>query len=316
VGVKIPPAQSLRRRLRWLDLQSCPDVTDHSLFLISYYCRGLTALACSNALGISDAGLGALAHGACTKSMLRLSFEHCRGISGAGANAVLQSFSRLEHASFRGCSNIGDEIEHSIQNLHHLRTLDLSGCLRVSDNSIALLPRTIRHLRLRGLSYITNDGIQRVLHGGRFLESIDLSNCERITQSALLPLLHKGGCGPSGRLLCPSLHTILLSGCLQVDPAALRAIAALRRKMGVFARHPSFGSFMPIRGNQLVPARCDPSKAGEPIECGHLASKSVVLNCPLPSLCSHTSAATSFGPHAQSRPIPNQPVPRVHLGQE
>lgn len=235
----------LRSRLKWLDLTGCARLSDHSMVLIANYCPKLGAISCSGAPGITDAGLVALSRAPAASRAQVIRFEDCRSITGVGAARLLASTPLVTIVSFKGSSNVGNEVGASIQNLHRLRDLDLTGCLRVSDACIVGLPRGLRHIRLRGIPNITDDGVQRVLLSGRYLESIDLGHCGRVTDGAFLPLLERGGRSHKGQKLCPLLHTIDISGCRCLNPSVLRALAALRRKLGVFARHRSFGEFLP-----------------------------------------------------------------------
>jgi hypothetical protein len=132
-----------------------------------------------------------------------------------------------------------------------LRALDLSDSV-VTDESLQMLPRGLRLLHLRGLSRITNDGVDSIIDLCTALEvrsvlyiptilplgfclipctaytfqELDISRCVKISNSGLERMCNRL------HLWVPRLHTLNVHGCPLIDEEVLHRIVARRPPRG------------------------------------------------------------------------------------
>jgi hypothetical protein len=99
----------------------------------------------------------------------------------------------LLQVNFQGCARISDTSAKKIGRLVSLRALNLSGSL-ITDETLQALPRGLRHLHLRQLERITNDGIDSIIDLCTALEVRFVPNTGASTCSICLNTALHGGC--------------------------------------------------------------------------------------------------------------------------
>lgn len=145
-----------------LDLSSCRGVSD--AWLASFAHAPLTDLNLKGAVGVTDAGLGALQG---LRHLRRADLSHCCQIRGDGLRGAL--------GQSRGLS-----------------TLNLTGCVQLTDAGLEPLPRsaaTLRALSLEGCRRLTDAACRGPLRQLQGLEVLSLNQCQGLSCDGLLACL-------------------------------------------------------------------------------------------------------------------------------
>lgn len=96
----------------------------------------------------------------CTLKIAQLKLDDCNHLSGACLQIIkkMHDFSAVhfEKLSLKRCCFVNIESFRYMAYLHHLRTLDLSGCYRITDEVLHYLPTNLVKLSLNSQSFISN----------------------------------------------------------------------------------------------------------------------------------------------------------------
>ncbi|KAG7270340.1 hypothetical protein CRUP_034450 [Coryphaenoides rupestris] len=127
--------------LQELDLSACCLLTDMSITQVLRH-RELRRLSLALLPEISDASLASVASHC--PSLTSLSLNHCGRITDAGVTQATPLLARLQHLSLSHCDITDRSLACLVQHCRRLRTLDVSGCKRISltavDHLLSHLP--------------------------------------------------------------------------------------------------------------------------------------------------------------------------------
>lgn len=147
-----------------LGLSRCPGIGPLTLVQIPRSCVGLKTVDLSHNANVTDDVLGQLAK--CCRRLGKLYLQYCVFITDAG----VQTFAV--------------EVNHDT-----LTSLDLSGCVLLSDHSIVALGqlcRKFRRLNLKALTRVTEEGASSITHNCWDLEYLCLEDMYNLTDSAFV----------------------------------------------------------------------------------------------------------------------------------
>lgn len=162
------------KQLLSLDVGSCKKLTNVSFQMIGTHGKTLKRLSAAGCHQMTDFDVEDLAKGV---SLLSLSLRACGKITNAAMVHLVSLSKRKKKCNMRG-----------------LETLDLGGCVRLTDGSInaicAAYGSSLTHLDLRGLNRITNRCIDAIIAHCRVMKEVNIAACEGITEEKIESVRH------------------------------------------------------------------------------------------------------------------------------
>jgi hypothetical protein len=178
-------------------------------------CATPVSVSLRNNSGVSDNGLVRGVARFAEPELLRvLDLRECRALTDIGVGAVLEVCTRLADLNLSVVYLISDEgLRHLARSSATIRTLELARCRHIGDPTLRLLSScsALRELSLAGCR-VTDEGL-RALSCCRLLHSLNVTDCDDISDQGLVDLA-------AG---CRGLQTIVLSRCVVSD----RGVVAL-----------------------------------------------------------------------------------------
>jgi EIN3-binding F-box protein len=179
------PAQlPLCGSLRFLTIKDCPGFTDASLAVLGMICPQLEQVDLSGLVEITDNGLLPLIRSS-EVGLIKVVLSGCKNVTDVAVSSLVKANGKsLKKVSFEGCSKITDAGLFAIsESCTELVELDLSNCM-VSDYGVALLASS-KHLKLRvlllsGCSKVTENSVPFLNNLGQSLEGLNLQFCNMI----------------------------------------------------------------------------------------------------------------------------------------
>eukprot|EP00455_Lapot_gusevi_P004074 TRINITY_DN11676_c0_g1_i3.p1 TRINITY_DN11676_c0_g1~~TRINITY_DN11676_c0_g1_i3.p1 ORF type:complete len:563 (-),score=53.97 TRINITY_DN11676_c0_g1_i3:29-1717(-) len=179
------------RHLKYLDLRTCPNITDTAMLAIGSHIKNLCYLNLTHCKLITDVGLGRLAPLA---SSLRELYLTLVPVSDIGIQKFFAAceYSPLETLNLNHVPHISDESLSLIsRKCPRISDLGLANCKSISDLGIKIIAENflrIRQLQLAGGVKISDEGIAH-LAACRPLESVDLNHCLQLTDAGIGALI-------------------------------------------------------------------------------------------------------------------------------
>lgn len=180
------------RNLRRLELLGCRNITDKLFVALSKNCPHLEDLGLSGCANISDSGLSNLVEGC--RYIKSLDLSKCKNIGDAGVLRIAEVCSpSLKTLKLLECYSVTNKSIHSLANsCHNLETLVIGGCREVFDEPLKFLVLalgySLRSLRMDWCLNITDSSLRCVLSNCRYLVALDISCCDKVSDSAFLGL--------------------------------------------------------------------------------------------------------------------------------
>uniref|UniRef100_A0A6I8N9W6 F-box domain-containing protein n=2 Tax=Ornithorhynchus anatinus TaxID=9258 RepID=A0A6I8N9W6_ORNAN len=143
-------------KIRELNLTHCNRISDASLFKISQRCQNLNYLSLRYCDQLTDSGIEILGH---LSSLFSIDLSGTT-ISDSGL-AALGQHGKIKQLTVSECKNITDlgiqvtdiGLQFLSENCHYLHTLDVSGCIHLSDKTIKALWKGCKGLRIFKMLY-------------------------------------------------------------------------------------------------------------------------------------------------------------------
>ncbi|KAJ7959222.1 F-box protein like [Quillaja saponaria] len=257
--------------------QDKPQLEDHAVETIAYFCHDLQILDLSKSFKLSDCSLHALASGC--PNLLKLNISGCSAFSDtvlaylaslcrklkvlnlcgcvqAASDTVLQAIglycNQLQSLNLGWCENVGDVGVMSLAaGCPDLRVLDLCGCVQITDDSVIALANRCPHLWSLGLYYCQNitdramyslaqSKLTRMWGSAKSRNDKDGLRTLNISQcTALTPSAVQAVCDSSPALhTCSGRHSLIMSGCLNLTTVHCACAVQPHRKAYGFP-HPA-----------------------------------------------------------------------------
>lgn len=147
-----------------LGLSQCPGIGSDTLSCLPSLCVGLKVVDLSHSANVTDDVLGQLAK--CCRKLESLYLQYCTFVTDAGVQTLAV------------------EVNHE-----SLTSLDLSGCVLLSDHSVIAvgqLCRKLRRLNLKAVNRVTEAGASSVTHNCWDLEYLSFEDMYNLTDSAFV----------------------------------------------------------------------------------------------------------------------------------
>ena len=239
---------------------------DRGLVAISQNVTNLESLELEKCHGVSSEGLmTALSN--LSPSLRALSLVKCNGVGRTikeGENSAPGNCHSLQSLTINGCPRVCDEFLYSLgkrlvgvksislvdlteisdigfvfllvamRRRDALRSVDLSGCKKVTDWSIAAAVSaagdSLRCLKLDGCDGVTDRGLRLIGHYCRGLVELHLSGCGKIGDGGVAELLAGAAAVP---LKDCRLQVLSLEGCGKITDESLRRLEEMALKGGL-----------------------------------------------------------------------------------
>ncbi|XP_054713779.1 putative RNA-binding protein EEED8.10 [Uloborus diversus] len=194
-------------------LNKCSRFSPMGFTKLATRCRQLSALYINDCFQLSDRALELLC-----QSLKSLKIMYVGGVFPDMTSSGLHHIGRLsnlEQLCLAHNQHVNDDVLYAIsRGCKKLRYLDLSGCTDISDYSLTSLSAcyALRTLHISYLDRITDEGLSSISRQG-LLETLQLRGCPNIGDQGLLTLV----------LLCPYLQLLDVSGCQHVTNVTVTA---------------------------------------------------------------------------------------------
>ncbi|KAI0017802.1 RNI-like protein [Xylariomycetidae sp. FL0641] len=236
-------AQSCRR-LQGLNISNCKQISNESLIQLAENCRFIKRLKLNDCNQLSDAAVTAFANGC--PNILEIDLHQCANITNEPVTALLAKGQSLRELRLAGCDLIDDGAFLTLpynKTYEHLRILDLTSCVRLTDRAVKKIvdvaPR-LRNLVLAKCTSLTDSAVYAISQLGKNLHYVHLGHCRQITDDAVKQLVQScnriryidlGCCNlltdesVTRLATLPKLRRIGLVKCVQITDASMYALA-------------------------------------------------------------------------------------------
>lgn len=175
--------------LKRLNLSCNEDVTDKGLKALAKGCPLLEQLKLNECIGITDEGITAIASSCSSLTLIDL--VRCSRITDLSINEIAIQCPLLQEINLEGCHRITDVSISSLSKNSHLKRIDLSDSLNITDTSIINLSQGCTNLEDVYLNYcikLTNEAVFAIARFCSKLKVIYLSRNVNITDEAIVKL--------------------------------------------------------------------------------------------------------------------------------
>ncbi|TAQ89030.1 hypothetical protein B7494_g2617 [Chlorociboria aeruginascens] len=208
-------------RLQGLNISGCSRVSNDSLIKVAEKCRYLKRLKLNGCNQVSDDAVLAFAHNC--PNILEIDLHQCRLIGNEPVTALLSFGRSLRELRLANCELITDLAFLSLapgQTFEHLRILDLTNCMRLTDRAIEKIidvaPR-LRNLVFAKCRNLTDLAVNSISKLGKNLHYLHLGHCGQITDAAVIRLVQ----------LCNRIRYIDLGCCTHLTDMSVTKLASL-----------------------------------------------------------------------------------------
>ncbi|CAA7403705.1 unnamed protein product [Spirodela intermedia] len=223
-------------KLESLELEKCHEVTTEGLMAaVRSWSRSLRALSLVKCNGVGGAPLGGrgMVPGRCP--LLRsLTINGCPRVGDEFLSSLGRELVRPKRMALVGLCSVTDggfvSLMAAMQRRDGLRSVDLSGCRRITDWSVAALvsgaSEALKRLALEGCDGVTDRSLRLIGLLCPALVELDLSRCKRIGDGGVAGLLASSSTAAAGPS-CRSgsrLEVLSLEGCSGITDESLGSL--------------------------------------------------------------------------------------------
>ncbi|XP_051148560.1 F-box protein At3g58530 [Andrographis paniculata] len=185
-----------------LNLSGCKNITDESLILIAEHFHGLQHLNLTRCIKLTDSGL----------------------------QTILCKCSSIQSLNLYALSSFTDVAYKKLSLLINLQFLDLCGAQNLSDNGLSCIAncRNLTSLNLTWCVRITDQGVIAIAEGCRSLEFLSLFGIVGVTDKSLEAL---------SRFCCRTITTLDVNGCIGIQRRSRDQLLQLFPKLKCFKVH-------------------------------------------------------------------------------
>jgi F-box/leucine-rich repeat protein 2/20 len=204
------------RDLQNLNLKYCRSVSDSGILTISQGCRLLKRLNL-NYLPITNAALEYLGKGC--PHLVELSLKYCRNITDSGVSTLANSCHELKSLTLSYCHQITDvALKHLGVGCVQLEQLNVKYCREITDLGLIDLSKGCPELSDLNLNYcesITDEGIYALAKGCQQLKDLKLVYCRKVSDRGIAAISKE----------CHQLSELLLDSCPLITDNALQHLS-------------------------------------------------------------------------------------------
>ncbi|TQN71835.1 SCF E3 ubiquitin ligase complex F-box protein grrA [Colletotrichum shisoi] len=237
------------KRLQGLNISGCRLITNDSMIKLAENCRYIKRLKLNDCHQLRDNSILAFADNC--PNILEIDLHQCAQIGNEPITALVAKGQSLRELRLAGCELIDDLAFMNLplgKTYDHLRILDLTSCVRLTDqavqkiidaaprlrnlvlakcrnitdvavNAIAKLGKNLHYLHLGHCGHITDEAVKRLVQACNRIRYIDLGCCTNLTDDSVTKLAH-----------LPKLKRIGLVKCNRITDESVFALAHANRR--------------------------------------------------------------------------------------
>ncbi|OTA53090.1 RNI-like protein [Hypoxylon sp. EC38] len=180
-------------RLQGLNVSNCKQISTESMVQLAENCKYIKRLKLNDCEQLNDSAIVAFANNC--PNILEIDLHQCSNIGNEPVTALLAKGQSLRELRLANCDLINDGAFLSLPSnkiYEHLRILDLTSCVRLTDRAVERIidvaPR-LRNLVLAKCSNITDSAVYAISRLGKNLHFLHLGHCRHITDEAVKRLV-------------------------------------------------------------------------------------------------------------------------------
>ncbi|KAK6857794.1 hypothetical protein PG995_005493 [Apiospora arundinis] len=232
------------RKLQGLNVSGCKNISNESMIALAENCRYIKRLKLNDCDQLNDSAILAFANNC--PNILEIDLHACSNIGNEPVTALLAKGQSLRELRLASCDLIDDGAFLNLppgKTYEHLRILDLTCCLKLTDRAvekivdvaprlrnlvlakcgnmtdsavyaISKLGRNLHYVHLGHCRHITDEGVKRLVSSCNRIRYIDLGCCSLLTDESVVKLA-----------TLPKLKRIGLVKCSNITDASMYALA-------------------------------------------------------------------------------------------
>ncbi|KAK3245209.1 hypothetical protein CYMTET_45213 [Cymbomonas tetramitiformis] len=210
------------RKLRYLNITACKQVTDEGLLAVGKRCPQLQHLLCGSNRKLTDASIRALAW---CRSLRSLSIE-ASNANDISLFMIGKHCTALQALNISSCLNVTDTgicQFFALQN-RTLKQVNLSFCQNVLDSTILHLTEfcpQLKELLVSGCTAVTDSSLFAVAERCAQLQTLEVFACQLVSDQSICSIVQ----------MCPNLSKVTLSHCPLVTDLSVVALASYCSKL-------------------------------------------------------------------------------------
>lgn len=179
--------------LTYLTIESCPNISNEGLQAIARCCPKLQSISIRDCPFVGDQGVASLLSSASSTLMkVKLQALSITDFSLAVIGHYGKAITSLTLSGLRNVSEKGFWVMGNAQGLENLITLSISSCRGTTDVSLEAIGKgcaKLKHMCLTKCCFVSDGGMVAFAKAAGSLESLQLEECNRITQFGILGAL-------------------------------------------------------------------------------------------------------------------------------
>ncbi|KAI3827357.1 hypothetical protein L1987_01430 [Smallanthus sonchifolius] len=175
-----------------LTIESCKNVGNESLQAVARSCPNLQSISIKDCPLIKDEGITTLLSSSLVLTKVKLQSLDITDLSLAVMGCYGKSITNLALTSLRNVTQKGFWAMGNAKGLESLMSLTVISCYGVTDLSLEAIGhgcRVLKHMGLKKCCFVSDKGLVSFTKAACFLESLQLEECNRITQHGILGTL-------------------------------------------------------------------------------------------------------------------------------
>ncbi|KAH7178712.1 hypothetical protein DER46DRAFT_493424 [Fusarium sp. MPI-SDFR-AT-0072] len=208
-------------RLQGLNISGCENVSNESMINLATSCRYIKRLKLNECSQLQDDAIHAFAENC--PNILEIDLHQCNRIGNGPITSLMVKGNCLRELRLASCELIDDDAFLTLPHgrlFEHLRILDLTSCVRLTDAAVQKIidvaPR-LRNLVLAKCRNITDVAVHAISKLGKNLHYVHLGHCGNITDEGVKRLVQN----------CNRIRYIDLGCCTNLTDESVKRLALL-----------------------------------------------------------------------------------------
>lgn len=209
------------KRLQGLNISGCENISNESMIALANNCRYIKRLKLNECAQLQDDAIHAFANNC--PNILEIDLHQCSRIGNGPVTSLMVKGNCLRELRLANCDLIDDDAFLSLpagRHFEHLRILDLTSCMRLTDAAVQKIidvaPR-LRNLVLAKCRNITDAAVHAISKLGKNLHYVHLGHCGNITDEGVKKLVQN----------CNRIRYIDLGCCVNLTDESVKRLALL-----------------------------------------------------------------------------------------
>ncbi|KAF4468796.1 F-box and leucine-rich repeat GRR1 [Fusarium albosuccineum] len=209
------------KRLQGLNISGCDSISNESMIALAQSCRYIKRLKLNECAQLQDDAINAFAEHC--PNILEIDLHQCNRIGNGPITSLMMKGNCLRELRLASCDLIDDDAFLSLtpgRMFEHLRILDLTSCIRLTDAAVVKIievaPR-LRNLVLAKCRNITDAAVHAISRLGKNLHYVHLGHCGNITDEGVKRLVQN----------CNRIRYIDLGCCVNLTDESVKRLALL-----------------------------------------------------------------------------------------